>query len=81
MKAHLKTSAVPIADNVAIVAECGESVPNAKFVFMWDEVELCETPYLPRNVCRKCLGVVGFNGYLYGIVNGQEAKLVQGHAD
>jgi hypothetical protein len=78
MKAHLIDSAEPLKEGISYLALCGECVPRVRFVFFWDGDELDFYPEIhTRGVCAKCRDVQSHERYVYGIVNGQEAKIAE----
>lgn len=79
MKAHLLDSDIPILEGSTVVVNCGQHVPNCKFVMMWDAQELDEIDLgWMRNLCRKCIEQRVDRRYIYGILNGQELKHGEG---
>lgn len=77
MKTHLLDSSDPIIEGQTQTAICGASVPNAKFVFMWDEIEagsLITSATFALRICRKCTETPFEKRYIYGIANGEEMK-------
>jgi hypothetical protein len=80
-KTHLANSDEPLDEGVELTAVCGEKVPRAQFVFMWDELEcgmplnIAQCRYV-FGICPKCRdNFMGTdNRYLYGVRSWQEEQ-------
>lgn len=77
MKAHLKDSENSIKEGSTVVANCGLEIPNALFVFIWDDaghdVTVFDNPENLRGICKNCK-VPWEKRMRYGLVNGQEIR-------
>lgn len=77
MKAHLISSDVPLIEAQSLLALCKTEVPNARFVFMWDEQEMGAAPYYRSGICKKCIDLqicANFARYIYGIATFREVR-------
>jgi hypothetical protein len=78
MKAHLVASQTPLLERKDRTALCGEVVKLAEFVMFWDGDHVAMLWQKPKGVCGKCWSTETVEGignrYIYGMVNGQEAK-------
>ena len=76
MKAHLKDSSDPIRQGLNVTANCGKEIPNAYFVFIWDDagldVTVFDQPASLRGICKDCK-IPWETRMRYGILPGQEA--------
>ena len=80
MKTHLANSSEPLKEGTKILAICGAFVPNAKFVFMWDETQMGAPVTLDEYtmlICRTCCKTELSEAYTYGI---REPKKAQSEA-
>lgn len=80
MKAHLVTIEFPIIAGQNQLADCGQQVPSAQIVFMWDEQLMGEGLSYGKNVCNKCqLADKGPRAKMlvYGIAEQAEAESTQ----
>ncbi|MGO9073864.1 MAG: hypothetical protein ACLPLR_06105 [Terriglobales bacterium] len=86
MKTHLKDSAEPLIAGQDQVALCGRTVGKAAFVFQFDtgsgKVEGLSTILF----CRECMIQLALLGeksrrYLYGMLDGEQAKHLEGVCD
>jgi hypothetical protein len=78
VKTHLADSEVPLKEGSKLLAICGAIVPDAAFVFMWDETangvrasDIEMSGLLSQ--CSRCKKIRLTQRYLYGIVSGQES--------
>lgn len=79
MKAHLAISPdTRLKEGQDQVALCGQIVPKARFVFLWDYFfpALFATALNRVNTCEKCIAKVGeiTSGTVYGLVQGSAEK-------
>ena len=77
IKTHLADSAEPLKEGVSLTAICGAVVPDAAFVFMWDDVVDIDLLLASlKGCCRQCTREFPNRTgcYLYGIRSGEENK-------
>lgn len=73
IRAHLLDVAEPIKEGTNLLANCLTPVPNARFVFLWDNEHYPEFLSVPMSrICRECAKSELKGKYVYGIVNGQQ---------
>jgi hypothetical protein len=73
MKAHLIDADAPVKEGSDLIVNCGATVPNGRFVFLWDSEEYPEFLSVSMTrVCRKCASLELEKKYVYGVVSGQE---------
>jgi hypothetical protein len=78
VKAHLLTSAEPLTEKRDLKALCGNTVKNARFIFIFDRgFEKSGTAWLDCDstliFCSKCAKPGHeYQRYLYGCIEGQE---------
>lgn len=76
-KVHLRDSEEPLKEGQDHIAICGERIPKAVYVFMWNEdsgFSFAEQVQRRLNVCRKCRELEIGKRYVYGLVSGQERE-------
>jgi hypothetical protein len=78
IKTHLADSEVPLKEGSKLLAICGALVPDAAFVFMWDETGIKNSDFtvmLGRlGMCGHCAKRQATQRYIYGIRSGEEQK-------
>ena len=73
MKAHLLDSLDPLKEGSDLLANCLTPVPNAQFVFLWDNDNYPEFLSVSMTrICRQCAQSALKGRYVYGIVPGAE---------
>jgi hypothetical protein len=81
IKTHLADSAEPLKEGSKLLAICGAIIPDAAFVFMWDDAEVMTSisGFLRLSAsCRKCKLLPKTGRYQYGICSGEERKQSEG---
>lgn len=77
MKAHLVSSAEPLQAGRDQDAACGKQIKKARFVFMWDDMDITGNSLLEGavsispHVCRECKLGSQWERYIYGIMSGE----------
>ena len=75
MKAHLLDTPDPVKEGSDLLANCLTKIPNAKFVFLWDNENYPEFLSVSMTrVCKVCAQSALKGRYVYGVVPGQELK-------
>ena len=75
IKTHLADSQEPLKEGTSLRAVCGVTVPDATFLFMWDEQgESLDVSRL--KCCGKCKAGSLRARYIYGIRSGEDSKQV-----
>jgi len=82
---HIYSSELPIVEGQNYVAICGKEVPRAKFVLMFDAVEMAlPLRLLTFRCCRRCLERLQDSEepwprerYIYGLAPGGEVEAEQ----
>ena len=75
MKAHILTSAVPLAEGMDYFALCGKQVSHAAWVRMQDTEFMGGTLVL-AGTCLKCREKGITHRYIYFAINGEESRHV-----
>jgi hypothetical protein len=73
IRAHLLDTQEPVKEGSNLLANCLTPVPNARFVFLWDNEHYPEFLSVSMSrICRECAKSELRGRYVYGIVNGQQ---------
>jgi hypothetical protein len=69
IKTHLKQPDEPLKEGQNYFSLCGDVVPQAAFVFMWDEIAMGAMGGLDMSLrlCRRCREMELTKRYIYGI--------------
>jgi hypothetical protein len=73
LQPHFCDSDEPLKEGFDIIANCGALVPNAEFVFLWNNDEFPEFLSVSMTrICRTCAQLELEKRYVYGIIAAQE---------
>ncbi len=76
IKTHLADSDSPLKEGTKLLAKCGAIVPDAAFVYEWND-DVLNWPDFFRSVCIRCqkqCASVTLKRYIYGLRSGEESK-------
>ena len=72
MRVHLIQQEEKMVDGQTYTALCGEKVENAQSVYLWDEMNVGSSWFMPPSSCPKCSAMMLDSHaplYIFGIVD------------